>query len=82
MYYSNCLIEVIKAKIKNPKAEIYIIKSNDNVVRTPHFMWAVGEKAYDFGVDKNLNFIQRFWFKGSIRQYNTDALKRFKATKL
>lgn len=73
---------MIKAKIKNPKAKIYIIKPKDNVVRTPHFMWAIDDKAYDFGVNKKLNILQRFWFKGNIRQYNIDALKRFKATKL
>jgi hypothetical protein len=82
MYYSNCLIEMIKAKIKNPKAELYIIKPKDNVVRTPHFMWAIDEKAYDFGVNRYLKPYERLWFKGEIRSYNINALIRFKAIKL
>lgn len=82
MFYSNCFVEMIKAKIKNPKAKTYIIYPKDNVIKAPHFMWSIGNIAYDFGVNKPLNVLQRLWFKGEIRRYDLQALIRFKASKL
>lgn len=44
--YSNCLVEAIKAKIKDPKAVriIYLPKKWNNGAR--HFMWIKGVESY------------------------------------
>ena len=44
--YSNCLIEAIKAKVRDPKAVriIYLPKKWNNGVR--HFMWVKNDKVY------------------------------------
>ena len=48
-YYSNCLIEAMKAKIKHPiKVKIKYIPAYMNEVFCTHVMWHDGEYTYDF----------------------------------
>lgn len=48
-FYSNCLIEAIKAKIRHPiKIKIKYIPARLNEVFCPHLMWHDGEYTYDF----------------------------------
>lgn len=69
-YYSNCLIEAFKAKIKNPsKIKITIIPPWLNEVFCPHFLWSDGKYDYDFGVSRRLKWYEIFWFEGCIRRY-------------
>ena len=66
-FYSNCLIEAVKAKIKNPfKVKITIVYKSE--ANCPHFLWSDGEYDYDFGVEEHLKGLQIFWFKGYIRK--------------
>ena len=68
-YYSNCLIEAIKAKIRHPiKVKIKYIPAHMNEVFCPHIMWHDGEYTYDFYVKGYLKPIQRLWHKGYIRK--------------
>ena len=50
-YISNCLIEVIKAKMRNPQVKIYFcrprITENGNF-QSLHFMWEDENGSYDF----------------------------------
>jgi len=68
-YYSNCLIEVIKAKIRwGKQIRIIYIPSWKNEVFCPHFMWhdLADGNLYDFHYDGWLKWYQRFCFKGHI----------------
>lgn len=48
-FYSNCLIQALKAKIKNPcKVKIKCIPPHLNECFCPHLMWHDGEYTYDF----------------------------------
>ncbi len=38
-FYSNCFIEVIKAKIRNPKIIVMYLPAFLNEVHCPHWMW-------------------------------------------
>ena len=69
-YYSNCLIESIKAKIKNPKIKITIVMPWDNEVFCPHILWSDGINDYDFGSEGQGNQGIKNWtiHKGHIRQ--------------
>ena len=49
-YYSNCLIEAIKAKLKNWKqVKITCVSPLDNEVFCPHILWSDGKYDFDFG---------------------------------
>lgn len=49
-YYSNCLIEAIKAKLKDWKhIRITFVSPFDNEVFCPHILWSDGKYDYDFG---------------------------------
>lgn len=69
-YWSNCLVEALKVKIKHPiKTKITIIPPWYNEVFCPHFLWSDGEYDYDFGIAKPLKWYEIFCFKGYIRRY-------------
>ena len=67
-FYSNCLFEALKAKLKNPKVKITYVSPFANEVFCPHFLWSDGKSDYDFGIERHLKLHERLWFKGHIRQ--------------
>lgn len=77
-YYSNCLIEAIKAKLKNPKVKITYVSPFVNEVFCPHFLWSDGKNDYDFGVEKHLKWYEILLFKGHIRQRKLGFNERYK----
>ena len=86
-FYSNCLIESIKAKIKHPmNVHIMFINPFLNDSFCPHFMWSDGKYDYDFGgckYDENtpeLFMMFKEWtiHKGHIRQRPLGSNKKWK----
>lgn len=72
-FYSNCLIEAIKAKIRHPiKIKIKYIPARLNEVFCPHLMWHDGEYTYDFWAYGHLKPYQILWYKGRIRKNEYD----------
>lgn len=72
-FYSNCLIEAIKAKIRHPiKIKIKYIPVRLNEVFCPHLMWHDGEYTYDFWAYEHLKPYQILWHKGRIRKNEYD----------
>ena len=84
-YWSNCLIEAIKAKIRNPHIKVYIAKPDIKNHRMFHFIWSDGKHSYDFSdKDEFLEnsklpwFLQVIVFKGGIRQFeDAEFAKRY-----
>lgn len=81
-YTSNCMIEAIKAKLKNPnRVKIYFCKPvlNKGHFQNRHFMWSDGEKDYDFSdlEDNPLPLYRTFVFKGVIRQFELGFAKSY-----
>lgn len=76
-FYSNCLIEALKAKIKNPSNVVitYVPRSEKG---TPHFLWSDGVADFDFGVDERLEWWQILFFKGCIRKRNLGFNEKYK----
>ncbi len=72
--YSNCLIEALKAKIKDPKnVAIHKIPANlNNCGGLPHFWWSVGETGFDY---KKENGKCKILFKGKIRSLPVSSYK-------
>ena len=77
MFYSNCLIEALKAKLKNPrKIKITFVPKSEK--GSCHFMWSDGEADYDFGVERDIKWHEVLWFKGCIRKYCLGFNERYK----
>ena len=74
--YSNCLIEALKAKVKDPKnVKIHMIPSKvNNCGGLPHFWWAVGDTAYDF---KRVEGKCGIWFNGKLRSCEKAIYEEF-----
>ena len=69
MYYSNCLVEAIKYKLKDWKnVKIIYIPASYNEVYCPHFMWSDGKNDYDFEASRYLKWYERLWFKGEVKK--------------
>lgn len=78
-YYSNCLIEALKAKIKNKSIKIYYCKPSLKKHQMAHFMWTDGIQDYDFS-DKesdHLSWYNCLWFKGAIRSFPLGFAKKY-----
>lgn len=79
-FYSNCFIEAIKAKIKNPhKVRIMYVPAHLNDIFCPHFMWTDGEHMYDFGALRRIKRREVFWFEGTIRRVHINSIDRHSA---
>lgn len=75
--YSNCLLEALKAKIKNPKqTRIHAVPAKFNPLHTPfpHFWWSIDGQAYEFISDKDRKF-QVVLFKGHVETRTVDEMK-------
>lgn len=81
VYKSNCLIEVMKAKIHNPHIKIYFCKPSfqNKFLQMPHFMWSDGIFDYDFSDEENnpLPWYQCFWFSGRIRRFRFGFARKY-----
>lgn len=71
-FYSNCLVESIKAKLKNWKnTRIIYIPRKLNVANNCHFMWqdVLTEKLYEFVSTKDCpSFLETIFEKGHIQE--------------
>lgn len=77
-YYSNCMIEAVRAKIRNPQVKIYFcrpIKNKNGKWQSCHFMWSDGKADYDFSdfSDGCHNLI----FKGNVRRFDCGFADRY-----
>lgn len=78
-FYSNCLIQAVRAKLKNPKqVKITYISPFDNEVFCPHFLWTDGKNDYDFGIEYHLPWYKVLFFKGHIRKRNLGFNQKYK----
>lgn len=74
-FYSNCLLEAIKAKIKNPKIKIMYLPAFLNEVPCPHWMWLDEEGEHDFHYKGYLPWYKWVWHKGCIRTVHRGCYK-------
>lgn len=81
-YYSNCLLEAIKAKLKHGKEiKILHVKSNDGL---HHFLWydLKDNNIYDFEQLETVRLWSGLlWFKGKIRIRPYAVYERWLKTK-
>lgn len=79
-HYSSCLIEAIKAKIKDPKHIHIIFESpRKNIVFLPHVLWHDDIWIYDFiSVDESTTWHDFLYYKGQTRKRPYIAYKKYK----
>lgn len=79
-YYSNCIIEAFRAKLKDWKnVKITYISPFRNVVFCPHFLWSDGKYDYDFGYETRNRSISNWTIhKGHIRQRELGFNQKYK----
>jgi len=83
-YHSNCLIEAVKAKIRNLRVKIYFCKpriTENGHFQMLHFMWSDGTADFDFSDDEptRLPWYKCFWFKGAVRQFELGFAAKYSA---
>lgn len=81
-YCSNCMIEALKAKIRNPNVKIYFCKpriTENGHFQMFHFMWTDGKADYDFSdlEENGLPPYRNFLFKGVIRKFELGFAERY-----
>lgn len=81
-YTSNCMIEALKAKLRNPKIKIYFCKprkTENGRFQAFHFMWSDGKADYDFSdfEENGLPLYRNLFFKGAIRKFELGFAKRY-----
>lgn len=65
-FYSNCFLEAMKAKLRNPKVTLMYIPAFLNEVHCPHWIWLDDDGEHDFNRPGELPWYQWLWFKGKI----------------
>ena len=81
-YYSNCMVEAIKAKLHNHKVKIYFCKpriTENGNFQMFHFMWSDGESDYDFSDYGNIKlpWYKFPLFKGYIRKFDLGFAEKY-----
>ena len=74
-YYSNCMIEAVRAKLHNPAVKIYFCKpriTENGHFQMFHFMWSDGQADYDFSNLEEQEPVSHgiFVFRGAVRKFN------------
>lgn len=81
-FYSNCFLEMLKAKIRNPQIQVLYIPSFLNEVPCPHWIWLDQNGEHDFCCEESLPFYQWLWHKGSIRTMKRGCYKGYIAKRI
>jgi len=80
-YVSNCLMEVLKAKIRNSNVTIYFCKprvTENGRFQMFHFMWDDGTADYDFSDDNRIEYFSpMLLFKGAVRQFELGFAEKY-----
>ncbi len=76
-FWSNCLIEAVKAKIRHPfRVSVTIAPRSE--AGCPHFLWSNGKSDFDFGTEQRLTGAQILLFRGYIRRYELGFNQEYK----
>lgn len=84
-YYSNCLLEALKAKVLNPRTELHFClpyKRPSRGIGSSHVLWEDDDYSYDFSDeewDDSGKFWQYFWYRGCIRRWPKEFAGSFSA---
>lgn len=77
-FWSNCVIETLKAIWRNPPGSVNVIFI-DRGLRGIHFMWqdTTTKKIYHFTHKKIEGKFSSLWFKGTIEEETVEGLRKW-----
>ena len=76
-FYSNCLIEAVRAKCRNRAVRWIWMPLRYNPSLWPHVLWQEGNCVVHFRcMSGTLPWWKRFWFKGYLKRYSRAAFDR------
>lgn len=70
--YSNCLIEAVKAKLKDPK-NTYIFKTPKEINEILHFMWKKGDFYYHAPIVGKIHWYNRLFHKTVVKKCSKES---------
>lgn len=74
-FYSNCFLEMMKAKLRNPAVKVMYLPAFLNECHCPHWMWLDDDGEHDFHFKGWLPWWKWFWHKGRIRTVHRGCYK-------
>lgn len=74
-FYSNCFIEMVKAKLRNPAVKVMFLPAFLNECSCPHWMWLDEEGEHDFHFKGQLPWWKWIWHRGYIRTVHRGCYK-------
>ena len=81
-YYSNCLLEAVRAKLRDRTVRWIWMPLRYNPAHWPHVLWQEGEDVVHFQcVSGTQPWWKRFWFKGKLKRYGRAAFDRMMSRK-
>ena len=75
-FYSNCFIEMVKAKLRDPTIKVMYLPAFLNEVPCPHWIWLDKDGEHDFGYKGYIPWYKWFWHKGEIRTLHRGCYKK------
>lgn len=75
-FYSNCIVEAIKAKIHNKNCKLYFIMSKVDGVPCPHCFWLIDDYYYNFYTDEKVHLWNVLFHRGHIAKYHVSKMHR------
>ena len=74
-FYSNCFVEMLKAKLRNPAIKVMYLPAFLNEVSCPHWMWLDDDGEHDFHFNGRLPWWKWLWHRGYIRTVHRGCYK-------
>lgn len=69
--WSNCLIEAVKAWVKDHSIKLYFLPSYSDKIPLFHIAWSDGKAEYSFeGYHRPRHWYTTLWYYGCIRKHN------------
>ena len=74
-FYSNCFLEMMKAKLRNPSIKVMYLPAFLNECSCPHWMWLDKDGEHDFHFKGCLPWWKWIWHNGHIRTVHRGSYK-------
>lgn len=69
LYYSNCILEALKAKFEKMDRKVYFLLGYVDNVPIPHMFWEEDGYYYNFYAPGDVHLYNVLWHKGCIQRF-------------
>lgn len=78
IHFSNCVVEALVQKLKNPKLRLRVFPARYNAVPFPHIYWQDDNYDYDFTGIYWVPWYRRLWYRGFTRRRDHGYIEKLK----